>query len=250
MTGILTAKTTATKTQSCVTIDLAIPTPNSLAKMVDVYQNSGCAISITIVGTIQMNLLTYADRRIAPLDGEGVQDNLTTDAFQNGFSAMVKTIAETVPTSWQKTVLPAVLRLTLLVKTNVAFQSNGCVILLMTVAMGAMKLKQFASTNTENVRNLSSNAATESVFPQDGAATTKTIAGTTQTKTTAEGSSARMERSSASPATVSRLTSDVMVIEIVEIYQMRLDVRQDTRTEDTALRAGKHSIFISIYNYD
>lgn len=103
-------KTIATKTQPCAITDRAILTRNSPAKMVDVFLNSGCAISIMIAVTILMSQHTCVGRRIVRRDGEDVQELLTTDAYQSGCSVTEKTIAEMDLMSCQRIVLLAIRR--------------------------------------------------------------------------------------------------------------------------------------------
>ena len=67
--------------------------------MVNVSQFCGNAILTTTVGTIQTNLPTFVETKIAPLDGADVQVMPITDVFLNGCSAMAKMIAATVPTN-------------------------------------------------------------------------------------------------------------------------------------------------------
>ena len=67
--------------------------------MVNVSQFCGNAILTTTVGTIQTNLPTFVETKIAPLDGADVQVMLITDVFPNGCSVMVKMIAVMVPTN-------------------------------------------------------------------------------------------------------------------------------------------------------
>jgi len=80
------------------------PRQSLLVRMGNVYQSCGCVILITIVETTAMNRPTCADRRIARQDGRDVQDEVITDAFQNGCSVMEKTTVGTDPTKNLKTV--------------------------------------------------------------------------------------------------------------------------------------------------
>merc|ERR1719422_1174292 len=67
--------------------------------IVNVSQFCGNAILTTTVGTIQTNLPTFVETRIAPLDGADVQVMLIIDVFPNGCSAMAKMIAVMVLTN-------------------------------------------------------------------------------------------------------------------------------------------------------
>lgn len=99
-----TAKMEAMKTPLFATKDHAIQKPNSPAKTDAAFQNCGCAILTTIAVTTPMNQRTCADKRTAPLAGRDVQVDPTTDAFQNGCSAMEKTTVAMDPMRNQKTV--------------------------------------------------------------------------------------------------------------------------------------------------
>lgn len=236
--GILIVKTIVTKIPQCVTIDHVTQIQNSLARMDAVFPNYGCVTSITIVEMILMNQLTCAGRKIALTDGDGVQDNRTTDVYQNGCSVMVRMIVEMDPMNCQKIVHLVIVKQISLVKTNVAFLSNGYAILLMIVEMEAMKRSLYANISTESALNQNLNVVMENVYPQDGVVTTKMTAEIILMRWNVVDSNAKMEHSSVIRVTVLQRTLDVMVIGTVGTYLMKLDVLHDSLVEDTVQKAG------------
>lgn len=126
--------------------------------------------------TIATNRLSCVVREIVRLAGNVVRDKRTIDAFLNGCFAMEKTTVVTIRTRSQRVVQLAIIVRTLNVRTIDAYLSSGCVTSLTTAAMVAMKLRQFARINIENVLNRNSNARTASALRQDGDVITKTIA--------------------------------------------------------------------------
>jgi hypothetical protein len=81
---------------------------------------------------------------------------------------MVKTIAATTATNFQKTVQFVNQTPTSSARTIVASRNSGLVTLLMIVEMVPTNRKRSAKANTENVLSLSSIATTESVSQADG----------------------------------------------------------------------------------
>lgn len=176
---------------------------SSHAKMLAAYRSYGCAILITIAVMIPMSLLTCVANGTALPAGNGVPDNQTTAAFQNGCFAMAKMIAAIIAMRHQRTAQYAVLKqitsaritdasLSECAEISVNFEvtnifnslylDNGCATLLMIVVMEAMKPKPNAKENTVSAPNLNSAAVTASVFQVAGVATTKMTAATTPMK--------------------------------------------------------------------
>lgn len=142
--------------------------PSSVVKTEDVFPSFGCVISTTIVVMIQMNQLTCVVREIAQLDGSDVPVNLTIDAFQNGSSVMVKTIAVITVTSFPRIAQYVNQKQTSNVKIIAAFPNNGPAILLTIAATVPMNPKHNAKENIENVLNQSFTVTTENAFQADG----------------------------------------------------------------------------------
>lgn len=100
-------------------------TLNLIVRMADVFQNYGCAILITIVEMILMNLHTCVVKEIVQLDGRDVQDNQTTAVFQNGSSVTERMIVETTVMNSQKIVQYVILKQNSSARIIVAFLNNG-----------------------------------------------------------------------------------------------------------------------------
>lgn len=218
---MLTVRMDLTKTQPFVIKERVTRTQNLAAKMEDAFQNYGCVISTTIVEMIQMNLPTCAGRRIAQLDGRGVQVDQITDVFLNGCSVMAKMTAETVPMNCLKIVHLATPKLTLNVPITDAFQNNGSVTSLTIVEMDQMRLNRYVKEIIENALNLNLGVTMENVYLLGGDATMKMIAGITLMKWVAADSNVKTEHSSVHLGIVLLHISVVMVTGTVEICLMK-----------------------------
>lgn len=98
--------------------------PNSNARMADALPNFGCVTLIMIAVMIPMNLLTCVVNEIVQQDGRDALDNRTIVAFLNGFSVMVKMIAEITAMNCQKIVQFVIPKLISNVPIIDAFQSE------------------------------------------------------------------------------------------------------------------------------
>lgn len=185
-----------------------MPIRNLRVKMVVAYQNFGSVTSTTTVEMTRMNLLTSADRGIVQTDGRDVPAVPTTDAYQNGSSAMEKTIVATIAMKSRRTV-QNVRTQTSGVATTVAYPSrnfyplkpiafykpfplfgshvslcsasgDGCVTTKMTVLTTLMRPTPCAKACTETVRRANSDVTMANVYHTDGGVTMTTIAATIQ----------------------------------------------------------------------
>lgn len=182
--------------------ECAILKLNSLALMVAVFRNFGCAILITIVGMILMSLRTDVAKRTALTAGRGVQEDQTTVAYRSGCSATARMIAEITAMNNQSTAPSVMKLLTSSARTTDVYQNDGCVTLRMTAEIFLTRMKKCVKALTEAVRSQRCVATMPSAFLTAGGATMMTTAVMVQMKSAVVNSNARMERSSATVVTV------------------------------------------------
>lgn len=133
-----------------------------------------------------------------------------SDAFQNGCSAMAKTIVATTAMNYPKTVHLATRTLISSAKTIAACPNNGLATFPTTVVMAVTNWMNCAKESTgiypaltkkttkqkcfstESAQSQSTSAWTASVFPRDGGAIMRTTAATIPTRLDATGSNAKM----------------------------------------------------------
>ena len=218
---MLIVETAVMKIRQSVITALAIRKPNLVAKTVNVSRCCGCAISITIAETIPMSRHICVDNGIVRTAGNGVRVRKIIVAYRIGCFAMVKMTVEMVVTNWPKIVFLAIQISNLNVIIIDVFRVNGCATIQTIVEMVPTRRILCVKIITDPVQSRSSVAITVNVFRIDGDAITRTIAMTKVTKWVVNGFNAATGHFNALPVIVSHLISDVMAIEIVEIYRMK-----------------------------
>jgi hypothetical protein len=202
-----------------------------------------------IVEMTPMNQLICVVNEIVQQDGNGVQDNQITDAFQNGCSVMVKMIVGITVMKHQKIAQFAIQRPTSNVITTDVFQNNGHAILLTIVVMAVMKWIPCVKENIENVQNQNSVATIANVFQVVGVVIMKMIVAILVMSYIVKDSNVKMEHSSVHLVIVLLLISVVMVIAIVEICPMKSIVRHDSQEVVTVQSPDSNVAIIYVFHH-
>lgn len=171
--------------------ELATRAPSSAARTASAFPSCGCAIPTMIAVMTVTSRRTCVGKRIAQLDGNGVQDMRITGASRSGYSATARTIAVMVPTSARRTVRSVTPIWTSSAPITDVCRSNGFAILPTIAETAATRQTRCARISTASAPSLSSSARTANVLHPDGDATAKTTAVTTVTRKNAINGSVR-----------------------------------------------------------